>query len=171
VDERTSLRRVTVSRHVRNCRADGPLALAWQASLAYFPAGPAGLPARGLASLTVRVRPARSVPWRPARAVVVLGLSGIATQPKPLERPRSRSGMPRRSSTTPYGSKSWCRSSAAVVNARGPTEIFTKGSLWKMGQQSPDHPNSMQEQSMQEHHVGGKRRTEPRGHKVRLIIT
>ena len=101
VDERTSLRRVTVSGHVRNCRADGPLALAWQASLAYFPAGPAGLPARGLASLTVRVRPASSVPWRPARAVVVLVLSGIATKLKPLERPVSRSGMTRHSSTTP----------------------------------------------------------------------
>src|SRR6266705_4684469 len=111
VDERASGRRVAISRHVRNCRADGPLAVAWKAYLAYLPAGPGGLPARGLASLTVRVRPASSVTWSPAMAV--------------------------------------------VVNARFPTYIFTKGSLWNMVQQLPGHPNSMQEQNMQEHHVGG----------------
>src|SRR2546428_3554928 len=69
VDERASGRRVAISRHVRNCRADGPLAVAWKAYLAYLPAGPGGLPARGLASLTVRVRPASSVTWSPAMAV------------------------------------------------------------------------------------------------------
>src|SRR5215813_7392447 len=77
--------------------------------------------ARGFASLTVRVRPASSLPWSPAMALFAVVLSGISTKPKPLERPVSRSIMTRISSTTPYGSKSWRRSSSVVVNARLPT--------------------------------------------------
>src|SRR3989454_238693 len=76
---------------------------------------------RGLASLTVRVRPSISWPWSLAIAVLAAVRSGISTKPKPLERPVSRSVITRISSTTPYGSKSWRRAWSVVLNARLPT--------------------------------------------------
>src|SRR5207248_10143802 len=65
---------------------------------------------RGLASLTVRVRPSRSLPWSPWMAALAAALSGISMKPKPLERPVSRSVITLILSTTPYCSKSWRRS-------------------------------------------------------------
>src|SRR6266704_2977320 len=88
---------------------------------------------RGLASLTVRVRPPISWPWSLAMAVLAAVPSGISTKPKPLERPVSRSVMTRISSTVPYGSKSWRRSWSVVLNARLPTKIFMGSSLWERG--------------------------------------
>ncbi len=53
----------------------------------------AGRDSRGFASLTVSARPASIVPWSFAMAVLAAVLSGISTNPKPLERPVSRSVM------------------------------------------------------------------------------
>src|SRR6266487_7025029 len=64
---------------------------------------------RGLASLTVSARPSSSVPLSPWMAAVAAWLSGISTNPKPLERPVSRSVITLILSTTPYGSQSWRR--------------------------------------------------------------
>src|SRR5712691_1909488 len=66
-------------------------------------------------------------------AVFAALLSGISTNPKPLERPVSRSIMTLILSTTPYGSKSWRRSWSVALYARLPTKIFTKGSLMGEG--------------------------------------
>src|SRR5262250_2484601 len=105
---------------------------------------------RGFASLTVRVRPANSLPWSPAMALFAVVLSGISTKPKPLERPVSRSIMTRISSTTPYGSKSWRRSSSVVVKPDYQHKYSRKGPCGQWCKQSPGHPNRMQEQTMQE---------------------
>src|SRR5215510_261954 len=65
---------------------------------------------RGLASLTVRARPSNSLPLSPWMATLAAWLSGISTNPKPLERPVSRSVITLILSTAPYCSKSWRRS-------------------------------------------------------------
>src|SRR6266702_3428827 len=89
---------------------------------------------RGLASLTVRVRPAIAWPWSLAIAVLAAVPSCLSAKPKPLERPVSRSVITRISSTTPYGSKSWRTSCSVAPNARLPTKIFMGSSLWEREQ-------------------------------------
>src|SRR5438132_2376532 len=65
---------------------------------------------RGFASLTVSARPSSSFPLSPWMAALAAALSGISTNPKPLERPVSRSVITLILSTSPYDSKSWRRS-------------------------------------------------------------
>src|SRR5215813_466745 len=78
-------------------------------------------------------------------AALAAWLSGISMNPKPLARPVSRSVMIWILSTTPYGSKSWRRSSSVALYARCQQRYSRSIPSGKGDNQSPDHPPSMQE--------------------------
>src|SRR5437870_224282 len=83
---------------------DGP----GQGQYAAYPRAQLDSPSRvhQSASLTVQVRPARSVPWSPAIAALAALRSGMSTNPKPYGWPVSRSVITLIVSTVPYDSKS-----------------------------------------------------------------
>src|ERR1019366_7424161 len=78
----------------------------------------------GRASLILSARPSRSVPLSAAIARSASAESVISTNPKPRERPVSRSVTRLTRSTCPKGSKSVRSSSSFVLKLRFPTKIF-----------------------------------------------
>src|SRR2546423_5185726 len=76
---------------------------------------------RGRASLTVRLRPLRSLPLNCCMAASPSSREDISTKPKPRERPVSRSSTTLADSTVPACEKSSRSSSLEVWNERFPT--------------------------------------------------
>src|SRR2546426_11184019 len=72
---------------------------------------------RGFASLTVRVRPASSLPWSPAMAGFAGGVSGLLTKAKTFGGPGLRVLMNPGFSPTPYRPKN--RGKALFVGGEG----------------------------------------------------
>ena len=66
---------------------------------------PRGRSVRAWASLTVRLRPLRSLPLRPAMALSASSLFGISTKPKPRDSPLNLSLMMDAVSTAPKAAK------------------------------------------------------------------
>src|SRR5437667_3231358 len=77
----------------------------------------------GRASFTVSARPLTSVPFNCEIAFSALS-SPIATKPKPLDRPVSRSVMILADSTSPNCANKSVRSFSVVWKERFPTKIF-----------------------------------------------
>src|SRR2546426_11311227 len=73
---------------------------------------------RGFASLTVRVRPASSLPWSPAMAGFAVGFVGILTKAKPLGWAVLASLNNRTSPPGPHRSKTWPKAPTRVGDAR-----------------------------------------------------
>ena len=91
------------------------------------PPPPPPPPARsvlGRASLTLMVRPPTEDPFRAVIAFSPSSLLAISTNPKPRERPVSRSVMMLTRSTCPKGSKICRSSSSFVLKLKFPTKIF-----------------------------------------------
>jgi hypothetical protein len=78
----------------------------------------------GRASFTLSVRPPTWEPFKAAIAFSPSSLLAISTNPKPRDRPVSRSVMILTRSTCPYVSKSCRSSSSLVLKLRFPTKIF-----------------------------------------------
>jgi len=76
----------------------------------------------GLASFTVSIRPLSSEPLN--SAIALSAPSVIVTNPKPLDRPVSRSVTMATASTVPCCAKASVRSFSVVWNDRFPTNIF-----------------------------------------------
>src|SRR6185437_5285650 len=80
----------------------------------------------GRASLTLSVRPPSCDPFRAAMAFSPSSSLVISTNPKPRERPVSRSVIIATRSTCPYCSNILRSSSSPVLKLRFPTKIFFK---------------------------------------------
>lgn len=78
----------------------------------------------GRASLTVRFRPSKSLPCISAIARRASSSLGISTNPKPRERPVSRSITIEAEATCPNDSNAWRRASSVVLNDKFPTYSF-----------------------------------------------
>src|SRR5579862_1793916 len=78
----------------------------------------------GRASLTLMVRPPTCDPFNAVMAFSPSSLLAISTNPKPRERPVSRSVMMLTRSTCPYDSNICRSSSSLVLKLRFPTKIF-----------------------------------------------
>src|ERR1700685_696399 len=78
----------------------------------------------GRASFTLSVRPPTCEPFNAVIAFSPSSLLAISTNPKPRDRPVSRSVIMLTRSTWPKGSKSCRNSSSAVLKLRLPTKIF-----------------------------------------------
>src|SRR5579864_1506616 len=88
------------------------------------PPPPFGRSVFGLASLMVNVRPPSSVPLSAATALSAALASVISTNPKPRERPVSRSFTRVTFSTAPWGSNTLRSSASVVLWGRLPTYRF-----------------------------------------------
>ncbi len=80
----------------------------------------------GRASFTFKVRPPTCEPFSAAIAFSPSSALAISTNPKPRERPVSRSVMIATRSTCPYASNNWRSSSSDVLKSRFPTKMFFK---------------------------------------------
>jgi hypothetical protein len=80
----------------------------------------------GRASLTFSVRPPSWFPFKAAMAFSPSSAFVISTNPKPRERPVSRSVMMLTRSTCPYASNNCRSSSSDVLKSRFPTKMFFK---------------------------------------------
>src|SRR5262249_21072169 len=81
-------------------------------------------PDRSCASLTFRVRPCSSRPFRSVMAFCASAGELISTKPKPRERPVARSVMTAADSQVPTSPKSDSRSALVVEKERFPTNSF-----------------------------------------------
>jgi len=78
----------------------------------------------GLASLTFTVRPPICDPFKAVMALSPSSEFDISTNPKPRDRPVSRSVRMLTRSTWPYASKARRNSSSLVLKSRFPTKMF-----------------------------------------------
>src|SRR5262245_63534694 len=75
----------------------------------------------GRASLTVRLRPSRSVPFKAWIALWASSLELISTKPNPRDRPVNLSVITRADSTVPCAEKISCNCPSVVAYGRPPT--------------------------------------------------